>query len=252
MEYTKAFFPIAEDLLKRGDVALASGNTTTASEFYLRAACIYRIARFPYITAFPTVNCTVKWHAWMAQKEAYMKAARTWPCPVEDVAIPHLHRAGIDRSDIPVYIRIPGTASKEAPVPIMIIITGLDGYRPDNTTRTNECLDRGCASLCVEIPGTADSPADSSDATSAERLWDSVLDWLASDGRFDMTKVLVWGLSAGGYYAVRIAHTHRERLLAVVGQGAAVHHFWDGEWLDRVDGHEYPFWCVHVCALGCG
>lgn len=93
----------------------------------------------------------------------------------------------------------------------------------------------------VEIPGTADCPADCADPTAPDRLWTSLLDWMAEDGRFDMRRVLVWGLSSGGYYAMRAAHTHAGRLLGCVAQGAGCHYFFDRAWLDKVDGHEYPF-----------
>jgi pimeloyl-ACP methyl ester carboxylesterase len=95
--------------------------------------------------------------------------------------------------------------------------------------------------VVVEIPGTADCPADSADPESPDRLWSSLLDWMEEDGRFDMARVAVWGLSSGGYYAVRIAHTHRERLAGCVAQGAGTHWFFHPEWLDKADGHEYPF-----------
>lgn len=241
MEYTESFFSAAEQLVAKAYAAIESGNDAVASDLYLRAACLYRIARFPYITSSPQVNCPVKWRAWTAQKEAYMKAGRTWASPVEDVVILHTHRKHADRSGIPVYLRLPQSSSRENPCPAMVLLTGLDGYRPDNTTRSNEMLERGCAFIAVEIPGTADCPADPSDPGSADRLWISVLDWMEADGRFDMTRILVWGLSAGGYYVVRMAHTHAERLLGCVAQGAGVHHFFDAEWLSRVDGHEYPF-----------
>jgi pimeloyl-ACP methyl ester carboxylesterase len=64
---------------------------------------------------------------------------------------------------------------------------------------------------------------------------------MEKDGRFDMGKILVWGLSSGGYHAVRIAHTHKERLKGVIAQGAGVHEFFDKEWIEKADGHEYPF-----------
>lgn len=49
------------------------------------------------------------------------------------------------------------------------------------------------------------------------------------------------GLSCGGYYAVRIAHTHKDQLRGSVAQGAGVHRWFERSWLDNVDGHEYPF-----------
>jgi len=237
-EYTEAFFPIAEALTAKGDAALASGDPTAASALYLRACTVYRIARFPYITAFPEINNTPKWAAWEAQKRVYTKAASTWSIPLEEIDVPHVHAKGADRPTIPVYVRAPKAAGKS---PAVILMTGLDGYRPDNTVRCEEFLARGWAAVVVEIPGTADCPADSADPESPDRLWSSLLDWMEKEGRFEMGQVLVWGLSSGGYYAIRIAHTHRERLVGSIAQGAGCHYFYDREWLEKADGHEYPF-----------
>jgi pimeloyl-ACP methyl ester carboxylesterase len=48
-------------------------------------------------------------------------------------------------------------------------------------------------------------------------------------------------LRAGGYYAFRIAHTHRDRLFAVVAQGGGWHHMFDAEWIRAQNQMEYPF-----------
>jgi len=248
-EYTAAFVPVAEALTAKGDAALAAGDAKTASGLYLRACTVYRIARFPYITAFPTVNNPPKWAAYEAQKKVYLLAASTWEVPVQDVAIPHTHAAGADRAFIPIYVRAPKHSSTAEPAPTVILMTGLDGYRPDNTVRCDEFLSRGWAAVVVEIPGTADCPADSADPNSPDRLWSSLLNWMASDGRFDMARVMVWGLSSGGYYAIRIAHTHRERLIGSVAQGAGCHYFYDRDWLEKADGHEYPFQLTPAMAM---
>jgi hypothetical protein len=217
-----------------------TSNPKQASELYTRAACLYRIARFPYISAFPTVNDDTKWEAWTLQKAVYLKAAKTWEQPVTEVVIPHTHKSGEDRAEIPMYVRFP-KQEKEGKVPVVLLMTGLDGYRPDNTQRSEEFINRGWAAVIVEIPGTADCPADPRDPEGSERLWDSVLGWMEKDGRFDMGKILVWGLSSGGYHAVRIAHTHKERLKGVIAQGAGVHEFFGRDWIEKADGHEYPF-----------
>ncbi|KAH7358647.1 Alpha/Beta hydrolase protein [Plectosphaerella cucumerina] len=248
--YTEAFLPIGASLTRQGDRALAAGNKDAASELYLRACTVYRIARFPYITSFPEVNCPIKWRAWEAQKETYMKAGALWDCPVEDTMIPHTHAQGRDRSQIPVYVRVPASTREQGTkCPVVLLFTGLDGYRPDNTVRCDEFLARGWGSVVVEIPGTADCPADPADPKSPDRLWSSVLDWMEADGRFDMRKVMVWGLSSGGYYAIRIAHTHAERLIGSIAHGAGCHHFYDREWLEKVDGHEYPFLLTPAMAM---
>ncbi|KAK3364446.1 Alpha/Beta hydrolase protein [Lasiosphaeria hispida] len=246
-DYTSAFFPAAEALTAQGDAALAAGDPKAASALYLRACTVYRIARFPYITAYPEVNCPVKWAAWEAQKTVYTKAAATWDVPLEEVDVPHAHKQGGDRDVIPVYVRVPKGEGRKFPV--VVLMTGLDGYRPDNTVRCDEFLGRGWGVVVVEIPGTADCPADSADPASPDRLWSSLLEWMGRDGRFEMGKVLVWGLSSGGYYAIRIAHTHREQLAGSIAQGAGCHYFYDREWLERADGHEYPFKLTPAMAM---
>jgi dienelactone hydrolase len=173
-----------------------------------------------------------------------MRAATKWSEPVEEIMIPHTAAKGADRDTIPAYVRIPKTAVDADPkqkVPAVLLLTGLDGYRPDNTERSREFLARGWGCVIVEIPGTADCPSDPGDPASPDRLWTSVLDWMASQGRYDMEKVMVWGLSSGGYCAVRIAHTHKDRLKGSVAQGAGTHFFFDRKWIEKADGHEYPF-----------
>ncbi|TLD22168.1 hypothetical protein PspLS_08025 [Pyricularia sp. CBS 133598] len=247
-EYTRAFFPIAEALVARADAATA--GSAEATELYLRACAVYRIARFPYITAYPRVNCPVKWEAWEAQKAAYLRCGRAWAEPVQEAMVAHTHRKGNDRDSIPVYVRVPKTTAESGgPCPAVILMTGLDGYRPDNTVRCDEFLARGWGVVVVEIPGTADCPADSADPESPDRLWSSVLDWMAALEMFDMRRILVWGLSSGGYYAIRIAHTHKDRLVGSIAQGAGCHYFYDREWLEKADGHEYPFKLTPAMAM---
>ncbi|KAF2716996.1 alpha/beta-hydrolase [Polychaeton citri CBS 116435] len=234
-EYTTEFLPTCEDLVKRGD-AVAGSDTQAAIDLYLRACAVYRIARFPYI------NSDLKKEAYDAQKKAFMKAASLFECPIEDISIPHTAGAVNDEgTEVPLYVRVPKGASKENPCGAVILMCGLDGHRPDNTVRSNEFLARGWASVIVDIPGTADCPADRHDPTSPDRVWTSILDWMQQQGHFDMKKVLCWGLSAGGHNAIRAAHTHADRLIGAVGQGAGTHHFFSRAWLEKAKDHEYPW-----------
>lgn len=149
-EYTKEFLSTAEDLVSQADEATKSSDKTTAIAIYLRACAVYRIARFPYI------NSPVKTAAYEAQKAAYMKAAALFECPIEDIEIPHTAGTKEDEgTKVPLYVRWPKGASKEKPVPAVLLMCGLDGHRPDNTVRSDEFLKRGWASVIVDIPGTA-------------------------------------------------------------------------------------------------
>jgi len=245
--YTDAFLQVAEPLVKEAAIAEASNDTTKASDLYMRAAVLYRISRFPLYS--PDCRSAIKDKAWESQKSVYLKAASFWDEPVYEELIPHTTAAGNDGQTIPLYLRIPKGASKEHPAPAILLMTGLDGYRPDNTQRTSEFLERGWASVIAEVPGTADCPSDPSDPEAPDRLWTAVLDWMEKKGVFDMSKVIVWGLSTGGYYAVRVAHTHAKRLKGSVAQGAGTHHFFEKEWLAKVDIHEFPFNLSHPMAL---
>ena len=132
--YTEAFFSRAESLTEQVILASGYGDHLKASSLYLRAACLYRIARFPYITSFPTINSETKLRVWEAQKAVYMRAATGWEFPVKQVMITHTAANGKDRDTIPVYVRLPKcTEAWKEKIPVVFLITGLDGYRPDNT-----------------------------------------------------------------------------------------------------------------------
>lgn len=199
-EYTRKFLPTAEHLVAEAD-KVASSDPKQASDLYLRACTVYRIARFPYI------NSPYKTKIYEAQKQTYIKAASSWECPIKDVVIPHTAGTSADKDSVPLYVRLPKGASKSNPCPAVLLMCGLDGHRPDNTTRSDEFLARGWASIIADIPGTADCPADRRDPKSADRLWTSVLDWMVEEGTFDMKRVIAWGLSAGGYNAVSVQAT---------------------------------------------
>ncbi|CAF9922191.1 MAG: hypothetical protein HETSPECPRED_004991 [Heterodermia speciosa] len=233
--YTTAFFPTCDALLAKAESETLAKNHAEASSLYFRIAALYRISRFPIM------NSPIKYQAWEAQKAAYLKATANWVDPLTEELIPHTFRTEEEGEHIPVYVRVPVTASAAKPVPTMLLITGLDGYRPDNTQRSYEFVSRGWGVVIVEIPGTADSPADAKDPSSPDRLWDSVFKWMRERKIFDMKSVVSWGLSCGGYYAVRIAHTHAKQLKGSVAQGAGVHHFFGEGWLRKADDHEYPF-----------
>lgn len=171
--------------------------------------------------------------------------------PIHEVLIPHTHAvndavatSGEEHkgSFIPVNLLVPPTATPSSPCPLVLIMTGLDGYRTELAVWQRGWLDKGVATLVVEIPGTGDSPALAGDPESGDRQWSSVLDWVArKEKRIDSRKIVVWGFSTGGYYALRAAHTHHDRLLGSVSLGGGCHGMFDGAWLDKVNNLEYPF-----------
>jgi pimeloyl-ACP methyl ester carboxylesterase len=60
------------------------------------------------------------------------------------------------------------------------------------------------------------------------------------------------GISTGGYYAIRIAHTHAEHLFAVAAQGGSCHHMFDAAWIRAQNQMEYPFGLADAIAYKFG
>ncbi|KIV92343.1 hypothetical protein PV10_06793 [Exophiala mesophila] len=234
-EYAQYYFPKAEELKSIAEEAEKAGETEKASEYYLRSSAVYRIARFP------TFRSEKQKLAWKLGKEVFYKGAALMEHPIHEVLIPHKHGIDGEGDVVPVNFQLPADASPEKPAPLVLIITGLDGYRTELAVWQKGWAQKGVATLIAEIPGTGDSPALRQDPTSPDRQWSSVLDWIDTQKAVDNKKIVIWGFSTGGYYALRVAHTHKDRLLGSVSLGGGAHHMFDREWLENVNKLEYPF-----------
>ncbi|KEY65447.1 hypothetical protein S7711_08580 [Stachybotrys chartarum IBT 7711] len=240
-EYTRVWLPIGELAYAKGNILYEKGRCTEAEEYFRRAAAIFRIARQPHVSAVDKHRFPLRFKAWESQKETYLRAGKLWIVRLRDLQVPFHHMLEHEDDLVHMYLRRPLSASWSEPCPVVILLSGLDTLRTDHTSRTNAILARGWVSIALDVPGTGDCPADPSDVTSMDRVFDSVLDYLQRDGRYDMKSILVWGRGLGGYYAVRLAHTRREKLLGVVAHGAGTHNFLDRDWLSRAQHHEFPF-----------
>lgn len=158
--------------------------------------------------------------------------------------IPHTHAKPFTRETytvIPVTVRIPSNAAPGTKFPTVLFICGIDEHRLDHIKPSSHLIANGWASVSVEIPGTGDCPADINDPDSPDRLWSSVLDWMREQPWIDSTRIAAWGVSCGGYYATRLAHTHKDLLVGAVMQGGGCHYVFDPEWLEITRFMEYPF-----------
>lgn len=87
-----------------------------------------------------------------------------------EVEIPHTHAANGDGKVLPAYYHLPADASPDSQVPLVIIFTGLDGYRTELAVWKDGWAELGVALLIVEIPGTGDNPGAPSDPESPDRV----------------------------------------------------------------------------------
>lgn len=161
--------------------------------------------------------------------------------PVHEVLVPHTHALEHEGKEIPIYHQLPDGASKENPVPAIVIITGLDGYRTELCVWAEGWRRNNVATIILEIPGTGDSPADAKDPLSPDRLFTSLVEWIRAQDGIDSKQVCVWAFSTGGYYAIRLAHTHPDDFAGIVSLGGGCHYMFEPEWLNEVNHLEYPF-----------
>ena len=251
-DYAKPFLPVAEKLVQQAEQAEAQGDKAKALDLYLRAAAVYRIARFP-------INRSkVSQEAWEKGKAAYTKGGLYLDPPSVAVDVPFKHvNVSSGDTDVPIqaFLRMPKGEKPKDGWPVLLFICGLDAYKTDHTPRTQQHVDHGFATLSFEIPGTGDCPAAPNDPTSPDRLMSSVLDWVvdhAAEYGFNTGRVLARGISTGGYYAMRIAHTHADRLFAVVAQGGGCHYMFDPAWIRAQNQMEYPYALAEALAYKFG
>lgn len=77
------------------------------------------------------------------------------------------------------------------------------------------------------MPGVGESPVLA--GIDAERMWDPIFEWITNSD-LDAKRVAVMGGSFGGYWATKLAHTHRDRLVAAVNWGGGIHLTFQPSW----------------------
>jgi pimeloyl-ACP methyl ester carboxylesterase len=157
------------------------------------------------------------------------------------LTIPHTHAAGKDKESLTFYYHLPPGTPSGAPVPTLILLTGLDAYRTELAVWIEGFSRLNVATIVLEIPGTGDSPADPSDPKSSDRVFSTLLDWIDTQNELDPARRACWSFSTGGFYGIRLAHTHHQRITGVVAHGGGCHYMLSPEWLSKVNHLEYPF-----------
>ena len=214
------------------------GEAAKAKENFLRAYGYYRMARYP------TTNSPGKIAAYRKSQKLFFKAARYFDIPVERVEIPFPNRAG-EGDKIVAYLRVPPS---DQPSPLILVSGGVDTFKEDSLE--DEVLALGIATLAIDIPGVGDAPIVGS--IDAERFFGAILDWVPGQVELDAKRIGYWGGSMGGYWAVKIAHTYRDRLACVVSQGGCVHHAFESDWIEKSQWGDYPFELAETLAHAFG
>jgi esterase FrsA len=223
----------------RASTAERAGDAQTAAYEYQRAYEYWRVARYP------APNSAPKREAYRASQQMFLKAAYWADPPLERVWIPFSGNADEGQFAIGDLRKPHGAAEPHA---LVVHWGGIDSFKEER--RPEPFLNAGLASLAVDMPGVGDAPL--SGSTDAERLWDAIFEWVDGRSDLDSGRVAMVGASTGGYWAAKLAHTHRARIRAAVDHAGPAHFAFQADWIDRAQTGEYPFELAETLAAAFG
>jgi esterase FrsA len=179
-------------------------------------------------------NSSGKQRAYQQALAAFRKHGKLQTPPLETLAIP------FENTSIMAYRQLPAAAAKEK-VPVVVAISGADSRKEDIAERFAAVLPHGAGYVALESPGTGETPLKLS--PTADRMFSAALDFVCRMPQTDPKRVLLYGGSFGGYWAVKLAVTERERLRGVVVQSPPIHTVFDEQFLrtQTLTNREYLF-----------
>jgi dienelactone hydrolase len=194
--------------------AEAAGRKLTAGQAWLRAALCWHWGKFLFMDDMDQQRA-----AHERTVACFAKGMWTLTPPAERVEIPYPDGG----APLVGLLRRPATAERPA---VVIMVPGLDSVKEELQSTADLFLRRGMATLAVDGPGQGEAEYDRPIEPAYERPAAAVVDWVLGRDDLDSTRIGFYGVSLGGYYAVRAA-AHESRLTAAVGL-AGPYTFGDG------------------------
>jgi dipeptidyl aminopeptidase/acylaminoacyl peptidase len=186
-----------------GREALAQGYMLSAGEHLVRASMYYHFAKFVFV------------HDLKQMRDAHLRSVG---CYKE--ALPHLRPPG-ERVAVPFegktmygVLRRPAGATGRSP--ILIMAPGLDSTKEELHAYEEPFLGRGIAILAIDGPGQGEAEYEIPICGDYERAARAACDWIEQRADLDASKIGMWGVSLGGYYAPR-ATAYEKRIKACIG-----------------------------------
>jgi hypothetical protein len=179
--------------------------------------------RASFVGRYPIPNHPLKQRQYERAREFFARATALDEPPLEIVELP------FEDSRLRFYVmRPPGS---ERP-PVAMVWAGIDTWKEEMYPRLGSLFrNSGLAVLLVDMPGVGESPVLA--GRDAERQWTPIFDWLAAREDLDGGRVAAVGGSFGGYWAMKLAYTHRDRLRCAVNWGGGVHITFTPEWQEK-------------------
>jgi len=236
--WAEAFSAAAEPHFEAGLAAEAKGDAAVARREFLAAFGLFRVARYP------APNSPAKLKAYRRSQDAYFKAAAFADPRVVRV---EMRYSGTQAPGAPIvgYLHRPRREEKLA---VVVQWGGIDSFKEDR--RPEPYLAAGFAVLAMDMPGVGDAPIPGSER--GEELWTGIFDWIAAQDGLDARRIALVGASTGGYWAAKLAHTHKDRIAAAVTHGGPAHFAFQPDWIARASKGEYPFELADTLASAFG
>jgi esterase FrsA len=200
-----------------GAAADRFANQADSREAWLEA---YHLS---FLGRYPVPNHPDKERQYERAREFFLQATRLDDPPVERIVVP------VDGRELPFYVLRPGGIERP---PVVMVWGGIDTWKEEMYERTGTLFrSKGFAVLLIDMPGVGESPVLA--GPEAEQQWTPVFDWLEAQDDLDAGRCAAVGASFGGYWAMKLAYTHRERLRCCVNWAGGVHITFTPEWQQR-------------------
>lgn len=181
-----------------------------------------------FLGRYPVPNHPLKAELYDRAREYFLAATALEHPALEVVEVPFAGRPG-EGDNVRFYLTLPGGVERPR---VVLAWGGIDTWKEESHARLGGLLRaRGLAVVLVDIPGTGESPVLAS--ADAERQYTPVFDYLATRSDLDGSRCGVIGASFGGYWAMKLAYTHRDHVAAAVNWGGGVHTTFTSEWQKR-------------------
>lgn len=185
-----------------GRVALEEHRLLSAGEHLAQAAVYFHFGKFVFV-----------------EDLEQMRAAHRRAVACLNDALPHLAFPGrrieieFEQSKLVGILRCP---VGEGPHPTVIMIPGLDSTKEELRTTEETLLARGMATFSVDGPGQGEAEYDLRIRGDWAAPAEAIVDTLRRQAEVDDSRLGVWGVSLGGYYAPRVAAALGGRVKACV------------------------------------
>jgi dipeptidyl aminopeptidase/acylaminoacyl peptidase len=179
--------------------------------------------RFSFLGRYPIPNHPAKERQYERAREFFLRATSLDDPPLQAVTVPFEGR------EVRFYVSRPSGVERP---PVAMVWGGIDTWKEEMYERLGSPFrSNGFAVLLVDMPGVGEAPVLAD--RDAERQWTPIFDWLAAQDDLDAERCAAVGASFGGYWAMKLAYTHRERLACCVNWGGGVHITFTPEWQER-------------------